>query len=63
VEKKYCGDHRVQCKDAIGPPNIESLEIAWRFPRVQQDAANQETGKHEKEIHPAPGELAQGQQA
>jgi hypothetical protein len=41
-------------KDPQGPAGVERREAIGRFSRVQQNARNQETGEHKKQVQSGP---------
>src|SRR5271156_7248997 len=55
-EKINCDPKIVDREDAVDSAQIKSSEITGRISSVQKNAADQESGQDEKEIHPAPAD-------
>lgn len=57
-EKDASGDQEIKRENATGAPDVEGLEIVRRVFGVQEDASDQESGKHEKQVDSTPAQFS-----
>ena len=61
-ERKYRRNDSVDRENAMPPSKVEGFEVARWIPCIEKDSPNQESRKHEEQIHSAPSELSRFQE-